>query len=70
MRSAWVALFLGGRQVVLHGAVPCCLQGQVVRRRLVATEEQPVGPSATADIAGCQFLPQLGAPRAERVNGS
>jgi len=39
-----VALALSGRQVVLRNAAPCCLQGQVARRRMAATEGQPEGP--------------------------
>src|SRR5580765_8874773 len=54
--SEQAALLLSGCQVVLRGAVPCCMQGQAARRRMTATEKQPGGPV----LAACDAVSSLG----------
>jgi hypothetical protein len=53
--SAWPALLAHGRQVVLRGAAPCCLQGQAARRRMAAMGKQPEGPGLFARAAASSF---------------
>lgn len=53
MPMAQTALLSNGRQVVLRGAAPCCLQGQATRRRMAVIGKQPAGPGPNGPGAVC-----------------
>ncbi|HEY8328489.1 MAG TPA: hypothetical protein VIO59_08625 [Rhodanobacter sp.] len=49
--SKYLALRLGGRQVVVGGAAPDWPSGQAARCRLAAAQTQPEGPGLFARMA-------------------